>query len=536
MSHPRLFHNKKTDALTSPLHQYEIKTKVNLLEWPASDDRLPLVLGSLLTQGDLHANTIKLLYFLLKQNVIDMPRAAYERLVRIYYKHGFNKKLEKFPRYTNEEVLEFHHILQTHITLNPALQHAEKEGELPLVLRFIGDMFVDRCYADLLTMFVLMRLISLNVNFRILLSNHDLILLRIFEREIIELSVQPGLSASPLNLRAYYGSLCGLREMVEDGIVTIKEFKEMMETAFIPFILLADYTIHPISQKLTAVFTHARAGFAEIYSIARWRGGTILYKNPESMALIIDEMNEKFAWHKEDKSIYQYDGELSIYHNRTYSGGQNTPDVSPSTLFGHGHEGGCETNKTDYKNEVNLDDGLGRSLGDEAQLYHVLYEGPEPYVMKQVFDCLPYQEQIDARIDTCNKKINDTKKQLKPDNQYQLDEIYYQAKNLIIETIELTNEIDETKCEETHEAAIALKNRMIEAKDKLALSAYYLQTCVRKLETYDHQPFAPYLKEITIEACQDLILSNVFFLDNYVDAVMSKLENQLQPPRQAPTP
>ena len=525
MTHARLFQPQTTTTNVSPLHHYEILTKANLLEWRAPEDRFPLILGSLLTLGDLHANTIKLIHFLLIQNVIEISASAYDRLIQIYYKHAFDPAFPQFPRYTKAEVAEFKHILETEIHLNTALDTELIKNKLPLILRFIGDMFADRGYGDLLTMFVLMRLVQLKLNFRIVLSNHDILLISAFILGQYNMVGDPPLT--PEQEREFIGSYLGVLEMIIDGIITNAEFKEMIEKYFLPYLILVDYTAHPITNKLQAVFCHGRAGLQSIHDIARVNGGSIEFKSPASIPAIIEEMNEKFEWHKTNNTLNIYtSANLSIVKSRTYKK-DDTPLASPTTRFGHGHADGQFEKKTDYPNETNLDDSSGRGLGSEAQLYHALYEGPTPYVLKNKTSCLEYTRECERRAIEWLNKANDLNKNLTIMTKITAAEALQSGNTHQTNALALIKEAQEEKQDDTQEALIKRKTLLNNAKDQIALSAYYFLLCRSLFRAQKWPTNTPLLQNFSPEESTRRVYQIGQFLDNYADAHIARIEKQL---------
>lgn len=106
------------------------------------------------TEGDLHANVIKLIYTLIRNGVCQLSDKSYTELVQIY---------ESKPPLNQQQLLRF----------NEIIEHDLQVIDPTILVRLIGDILADRGRNDYLVLKVLRKLRRANVPLRILMSNHD---------------------------------------------------------------------------------------------------------------------------------------------------------------------------------------------------------------------------------------------------------------------------------------------------------------------------------------------------------------------------
>ncbi len=167
-----------------------VADEVDLSKPPVSQEAAINTEKTEATIGDLHANPIKLIHFLMREKIITgLTPEDYVALIQI------NNDL------TSKE-------LPTDITLKPETlaQYREIIAKIKLtepkiaLLRFIGDIIADRGQCDLFIWLILDKLDKLGLPMRFLLSNHDLAFLQAFPRILRHgLSHAGGLSGSILD-------------------------------------------------------------------------------------------------------------------------------------------------------------------------------------------------------------------------------------------------------------------------------------------------------------------------------------------------
>src|SRR3990167_9276316 len=116
-----------------------ITNDVDIHSYPKIEERLALQKGDELTIGDLHGNALKLTYFLIRHQILDVDEKNYRDLVKIY-----DKKPDDL---TAKDLEKFNAILENS-RVNPGMG----------TIRLIGDVLADRGSNDYFTLEILGKL------------------------------------------------------------------------------------------------------------------------------------------------------------------------------------------------------------------------------------------------------------------------------------------------------------------------------------------------------------------------------------------
>jgi hypothetical protein len=112
-------------------------------------------------EGDLHANSLRLIRVLIEHGIIEeLSQADWNEIVTIY------KNLPKKYQVYTENYHKFAELLKTHIKFKSDIQNKN--------ITFLGDMIADRGKVDFPILYLLYQLDNHKVPYEILLSNHDL--------------------------------------------------------------------------------------------------------------------------------------------------------------------------------------------------------------------------------------------------------------------------------------------------------------------------------------------------------------------------
>lgn len=130
-----------------------IRETVNIDICPIADPFIPET--ATITSGDLHANSIKFLYFLIRHGLVSLLKESYDTLVELYRK----------PQETLTQD-EFHQI--------PLLIEQMKMLRPLVLVRLIGDETADRGQCDYYVLLILDKLHREHQPVEILASNHGL--------------------------------------------------------------------------------------------------------------------------------------------------------------------------------------------------------------------------------------------------------------------------------------------------------------------------------------------------------------------------
>lgn len=183
--------------------------------------------------GDLHGNTVKLLYFLIKEDILRLKEEDYLALVAIY-------KIDK--RYlTSDDLNRFKHIL-----------NSANVNTLRSVL-LLGDDLADRGHNDYFTLLVLNKLHQAKVHVEILLSNHGMAFLKYFY----------GGALDNLGMHAQFiESLVNLDFLINSGLVTRADLNSLVNKSYIPKLKAFSYSLSS-TNELT-LYSHAPVGLETV--------------------------------------------------------------------------------------------------------------------------------------------------------------------------------------------------------------------------------------------------------------------------------
>lgn len=230
----------------------------NLAECPdkAATDALNVCIG------DLHGNAMKLLYILVEEGFLTIPKAVYADLFAIYNQREVT--LQSFGRFASH--------LETLVVDNTR----------SLVL--IGDELADRGMNDWYTLQILNLLHVYEVDLTILLSNHGVEFLKQVESETFGFTAHLGLKEAH--------SLNQLSLVLDMDIMTEASLRHLIRTCYIPKLRAIHYTVSRDMRELD-IMTHAPIGLETIEAIAR--GFSLRYEDRtvESLMKSIDRINTR---------------------------------------------------------------------------------------------------------------------------------------------------------------------------------------------------------------------------------------------------
>jgi hypothetical protein len=313
----------------APRHLFE-DTSVNLRSMPNQIRHWNP--GSEVSIGDLHGNTVKMIYFLVHEGGLKFKNASdYQSLVRIY---------EQGADLTPEVAAEFRAILAR-----------AAPGDSPGVkFRFIGDMLADRGKNDALTLLTLQRMNELHMDYEVILSNHDLVFMQAVD------GLGMGQAASFVNYERFLN---------KSGAQTI--YQDILDQAYYPKLKLLSYAA--TQEGKLSLFSHAPINLDAIQAVARIFGVPVTPPIPSAnLPGLIDQINRAFQikikdsnWRRQlAQEVLNLEGDHQpaspwypfwlLTWNRNPQLGQ-----SPSSIeFVHGHD------ITERPGYTNLDNTLGK--------------------------------------------------------------------------------------------------------------------------------------------------------------------------------
>lgn len=362
----------------------------NIDIYPQPDKSHPADSKNQLTIGDLHGNALKLIYFLVRQNVITLDEKLYPELVRIY----------KLPAndLTKEDLASFNSIIAS-ITALPV-------GSV----RLIGDELCDRGSNDYFTLKVLERLNDLNVPIEILVSNHSNDFMDQFETQ-----------DEFINFRLDYlisHSMTSLQTLISKGLVERKTIDGIVNQHIVPAVKALSYTLDKENNKIT-LYSHAAVDLSVIASLAKKLEVTYCDDSVLHLAQTIDFINAKITLHLRNHTLNSLYNREALMECDEETLKNHFPFVfimwnrNPSILqrplshakgyamdFVHGHDSQDPT----QLNLFNLDNSLGKCAALHRDDYSILYSQELPSyrcdLLNKSLPKLEFKEDKTVQIET----------------------------------------------------------------------------------------------------------------------------------------
>ena len=328
-----------------------LKKNLNIFTFPTLDSAYPIANTDELTIGDLHGNAIKLLYFLIKQQIINnINRKEYKKLVDIY-----NKSVDRLEKKNLD-------------SFNKIVEKIECKNQKILV-RLIGDELADRGSNDYFTLKILQKLHEQGVRLEILLSNHSAEFIKAYE--IQQINPHNKFSSRYLHAR-FITSMINLQILIDKKLIDKKEMFAIFQTVYEPSLKLISYTLDK-DNKAIILYTHAPAGLESIKSIAS--EFDIYYKDgklaelTQTIKTINTEFQKKYVQENNIRDLLEIENPVySFIWNRDYKTLERPEQKSGYKLsFVHGHD----SSEPSQKNIYNLDTDLGKCVSCNKGEYSV---------------------------------------------------------------------------------------------------------------------------------------------------------------------
>lgn len=344
---------------------------VDIYELPEVDPRFSGKPGFEVTIGDLHANTLKLLFLLIKHGIAKgLSKDDYAQLVTIYPKDGVSLTANDLK------------------TIDTILNKIEFIPDTKV--RLIGDDLADRVGNDYFTLKLMEKMHDNKVHFESDLSNHGV--------EFIEAcEIQDNFHA-PMLLREHANSLENLQILVERGLVTREEVIALANKVYKPALKAISYSVNPKNNKIV-IYSHAGIDPDTIKAIATKLG---VEYNENELPQTLDKINEKFQEHVQANTVHTlytrakmlagYGGYVDLRDspfemlmwNRRYDILNRPAKIGKyKVIWVHGHDSRDPT----QKHIINLDNQLGKptdfNVGNKGN-YTVLYsQGKTAFIEHQ---------------------------------------------------------------------------------------------------------------------------------------------------------
>ncbi|OGT47939.1 MAG: hypothetical protein A3E83_08880 [Gammaproteobacteria bacterium RIFCSPHIGHO2_12_FULL_41_20] len=339
--------------------------------------------NSQITIGDLHANALKLVWFLIKEGVYTLGDEDYQALQILYDKYRPPGPYSGAPDLAAEDLTRF----------NQLIAKLQKRDSLPsgILIRLIGDELADRGANDYFILKIFEKLHHDGIGLECVFSNHGTEFIEALETSNTADDFIAFLS--PLDLSNQIHSLKALQRLVansDDREGQFQKVQKLYEDHYRPHFRALSYTLSEDKQSIT-LYTHAPVGldvikacvdrlntFADTYVFP-----PIVYDDStaEKLASTIDAMNSVFLDYfvKQGKmrELYRNDNKdeditattdpFALLMWRRDRHLRSTPEQpqeqhSYHLYFVHGHDG--ESNRHD--NVFNLNNRLGQFANIEG--------------------------------------------------------------------------------------------------------------------------------------------------------------------------
>ena len=357
-----------------------MQAKIELTEVNENIRVYPAVVGNVrdkvIAIGDLHGNTMKLIYVLQRYGIMHLSEESFRELWAIY-----DKPVHELMR---EDLVRFENLVNDAVI------------DIPGLLNCIGDEFADRGKNDFFTALVFKKLHDAHVPFRIQLSNHSTYLLNYLETGRCELlSLEKGQSASLDNLILLEKKFPELHD----------KFVSLTQHAYTNHLSLIGYA-QPEGEPL-CLFTHAPMDGVTLKQLAR--NLLIAYDDtsPEALIAMIDAINSTIVTQAQQGQLSRiflselYQLSWGTQNQQLYNKGASDPvcdvlwnrnrprePLPCGCLNIHGHVGDYERKPAFNVRYVNLDSDWGKPAEDWI----------DPETNKRYIDAIPADDQKKALV------------------------------------------------------------------------------------------------------------------------------------------
>lgn len=304
---------------------YIVDTKADLESYPPQHPSERILPGTYIPVGDLHGCALKLIYILLRHQLIHMSREDYDKIVAIYKAPIPNPDS---PDFDSEKIAYKNNLNEYNKIMSECILSADPNlvGKIYL----LGDLVGDRGMNDYFTFKLFSLLMSnkddngVSIATNTVGSNHDNVaLLKLFNN----VDCYP----SPQHAK-YKNSLVNLEKCIAMGLVDKNKIITMITKDYLPNLKIIAYTEHwdENNQHHITLIHHAPCYVYDILQNAaqHYYIDMRLDGSKHNLLTMIDKVNDKFI--SESKGIIEENNPL--YHliwDRGLSG-QPDEDISPT--------------------------------------------------------------------------------------------------------------------------------------------------------------------------------------------------------------
>ena len=363
-----------------------ISEQVDIYQFP--DVCYPAKENTQITIGDLHGNSMKLMFMLVKQGIAtNVTKEQYDKLTALYNKNVVDL--------TKQDIEEFNNIIAG-ITFNKT------------AITLIGDELADRGSNDYFTLKILEKLREQQVPVKIIISNHSIEFLQACEKYETTKHFRP-----PMLMDGHADSLVNLNTLVEKGIVSADEVLKLAQNAYKPNIKAISYSLNADSSEIT-LYSHSGIGLNIVEGLAKQFNVTYKDSSAVELAKTIDRINQKFQEHVQQGTVHKLCPQEAMYSGYVgYSNLTKTPLVfaiwnrlydskiikRPENhngyrlVYVHGHDPKDPEQYKDHVHNLDANNDLGKFMHLNQGTYEVLCTDISPKELSQQLENINDDEQ-----------------------------------------------------------------------------------------------------------------------------------------------
>lgn len=258
---------------------------------------------------------------------------------------------------------------------NEIIEQAKVTETKPAVIRLIGDELSDRGSNDYFTLKIFEKLGKANIPVEIILSNHGIEFVRVYERdlEIFDDIVDDKICYKTIIGLEQDRSIQNLGRSIKCGLVSADDIKDIVENYYKPNLKLISYTIDESTNTMT-LYTHALVGLETVADLASTFFVDYDDENIEELAKTIDEINKAFKIYVDNGAVFDVADLANSENNPIYRllwARKDEFEINrPAEKNGyhlkyvHGHDGAGYVDDACKEYVINLDNQLGKAEGD----------------------------------------------------------------------------------------------------------------------------------------------------------------------------
>lgn len=341
--------------------KHMIDELVSIYKKPPTDETHLAGAGVQITIGDLHANTMKFIYTLVRHGIItDITDENYDDLVSIYLKDIDELDKNDLERYAQ---------IISSLKFNNSV-----------FIRLLGDELSDRGSNDYFTLLLIRKMHEENLKMEITISNHAIEFVNAYETKR---------KFFPSTLESHFvQSMVNMQILMAKKLITRAEVLAIIKNNYKPYLKAVSYSLSEDNNEIT-LYSHAPIDMRAIRALAKKFALTFEDYSAVVLAKTIDAINVAYQSHVVKNTVHTlFDSQVMEdgYYVRSFSPlynpieyitwnrdiehlDQRDSHKGYKIFYAHGHDSQVSENK----NVFNLDNQLGKTADLYLGQYTALY-------------------------------------------------------------------------------------------------------------------------------------------------------------------